>query len=160
MLIRKIQQIWKQACRIRQLPLISTQVELTDRLVEKSNLVGCRTEANLDVSGFGGVSTREMGDVSSKSQSKEHGPKRGDVIKVAGIGLTNNDDVDLVVNRAADEDTNNLSLGGDVMAQEVLVDNLVSLRSKAIEREELSGRITPVLEHREMDHVTLDLPEF
>ncbi|KAK8508311.1 hypothetical protein V6N12_019490 [Hibiscus sabdariffa] len=31
---------------------------------------------------------------------------------------------------------------------------------KAVEREELSGRISSILEHREMDHVTLDLPKF
>ncbi|KAK8597818.1 hypothetical protein V6N13_095215 [Hibiscus sabdariffa] len=62
---------------------------------------------------------------------------------------------------AADEDPKNICPGGAVMAQEMLVDNLVvSIGSKEVEREELSGRISPVLEHRKMDHVTLELPEF
>ncbi|KAL4348545.1 hypothetical protein GQ457_17G004780 [Hibiscus cannabinus] len=145
------------------------QVEFAARSVEKSNLVGCRTKANLEGSRVGGFSNKGLGDGSTKSQCKEHGPKWVDVVKGGaarlpysdpkeGIDLSNNDDV---VNRDADEDPKNISPGGAVMAQEMLVDNLVvSIGSKEVEREELSGRISPVLEHRKMDHVTLELPEF
>ncbi|KAK8580647.1 hypothetical protein V6N12_070908 [Hibiscus sabdariffa] len=62
---------------------------------------------------------------------------------------------------AVDEDPNSLSPGDAVMAQEVLVDNLiVSIGSKAVEREELSEKILSVLEHQEMDHVTLNYHSF
>ncbi|KAK8609526.1 hypothetical protein V6N13_061974 [Hibiscus sabdariffa] len=164
----------------------SDQVELTARLVEKSDLVGCRTEENLEDSGFGGFSTRGLGDGSTKSQCKEHMPKwvvvKGGAARLSysnpkedcpclkqpvadlnsmglqGIDLSNNYDVELAVNRADDEDPNNLSPGGAVMAQEVLVDNhVILIGSKEVEREELSGRISPVLEHREKDHVTLEV---
>ncbi|KAK8982515.1 hypothetical protein V6N11_046435 [Hibiscus sabdariffa] len=168
----------------------SIQVEFAARSVEKSNLVGCRTEANLEGSGVGGFSNKGLSDGSTKSQCKEHGPKWVDVVKggaarlpysdpkegspclnqavadlnsvgLQGIDLSKNDDVELDVNRAADEDPKNICPGGAVMAQEMLVDNLVvSIGSKEVEREELSGRISPVLEHRKMDHVTLELPEF
>ncbi|KAK8541886.1 hypothetical protein V6N12_014507 [Hibiscus sabdariffa] len=168
----------------------SIQEELSARSVEKSDLMGCKTKANLEDSGFGGLLTRGLGDGSTKSQCKKHGPKWVDAVKggairlpysdpkegslclnqvvadlnlvgLQGIGLSNNDDVELFVNRAVVEDPNNLSPGGVVMAQEVLMENLVvSIGSKEAEREEISGRISPVLEHQEMDHVTLELPEF
>ncbi|KAK8678209.1 hypothetical protein V6N13_143717 [Hibiscus sabdariffa] len=121
--------------------------------------MGYRIEANLDDSGFGGFSTMGLGDGSIKSQCKEHGSKWVDVVKGGEAMVPPFDPKEGIP--AVDEDPNSLSPGDAVMAQEVLVDNLiVSIGSKAVEREELSEKILSVLEHQEMDHVTLNYHSF